>query len=285
MRVKPTFHGRRVLTLESRRAPELALLIVNYGGQPMVAPALREVPLESNGAALAFAAALMRREYGMVVLMTGIGTRLLVRLAEAVHDRGTFLAALAATRIVSRGPKPTAALREVGITPWLMVPSPNTWREVLETLDAKASGVCAGGTRVAVQEYGAPSSQLAEGLAGRGADVTSVPIYRWALPLDVRPLRAAVRAIIDDSLDVLILTAGVQLVHLLRVAADMQLEFPMRQALDRVVVASIGPMTSDELRRQDLPVDMEATYPKMGFLVKEAAERCEELLHVKRHVA
>lgn len=285
MRVKPTFHGRRVLTLESRRAPELALLVVNYGGQPMVAPAVREIPLESNDRALAFAAALLRGEYGMVVLMTGVGTRLLIRLAEAAHDRTTFLGALAATRLITRGPKPTAALREVGITPWLMVPSPNTWREVLETLDAKASGVCAGGLRVAVQEYGTSNPQLAEELTARGAAVTSVPIYQWALPEDVGPLRAAVRAIIDDSLDVLILTAGVQLVHLLRVAADMQLEFPMRQALGRVVVASIGPMTSDELRRQDLPVDMEATHPKMGFLVKEAAERCEELLNLKRAVA
>ena len=40
--------GRRVLTLESRRSPELALLVMNYGGRPILAPSLSEVPLDSN---------------------------------------------------------------------------------------------------------------------------------------------------------------------------------------------------------------------------------------------
>jgi len=42
------FTGLRVLALESRRAAELAKLISTYGGEPVVAPAMREVPLDSN---------------------------------------------------------------------------------------------------------------------------------------------------------------------------------------------------------------------------------------------
>jgi uroporphyrinogen-III synthase len=216
--------------------------------------------------------------------MTGIGTRLLVRLVEPVFGRTAFIHALAATRIVARGPKPMTALRELDVSPWLTVPTPNTWRQLLTTLDTKDAGVCAGGTRVAVQEYGMANPELIAELERRGAVVTTVPIYRWALPDDIAPLRAAVRSILRGEIDVMILTAGVQLVHLLQVAAGMRLESAVRCELGRIVIASIGPMTSDELRRQRLQIDLEPSHPKMGFLVKEVAERCGDLLRDKRRV-
>jgi len=138
------------------------------------------------------------------------------------------------------------------------------------------------GVRVAVQEYGLANPELAQGLTARGAAVTTVPIYKWSMPEDVAPLRGAVQAIVGNDIEVVILTAGIQLVHLLRVAAEMGLETAVREGLERMVVASIGPMTSEELRRQGLPVDLEPSHPKMGFLVKELAEQCEALLRVKR---
>jgi uroporphyrinogen-III synthase len=276
--------GRRVLTLESRRSPELALLVMNYGGTPVVAPSLREVPLESNHQALMFAKDLIEQRFGMVVLMTGVGVRLLIKVVEPVYGRETFVQALAKTRILARGPKPVAALREVGLTPWATVPSPNTWRELLATLDARVGEAPLGGVRVAIQEYGLSNPELAQGLAARGAEVTTVPIYRWSMPEDVAPLRSAVHAIVGNEIEIVILTAGIQLVHLLRIAAEMGLETAVRDGLERVVVASIGPMTSEELRRQRLPIDFEPSHPKMGFLVKELAEQCEALLRVKRSV-
>ena len=286
-RTAPTasFDGRRVLTLESRRSPELALLVMNYGGAPVVAPSLREVPLESNHQALAFAEDLIQRRFGMVVLMTGVGVRLLIQIVEPVYGRGAFVQALARTRIVARGPKPVAALREIGLAPWVTVPSPNTWRELLATLDARVDDAPLANVRVAVQEYGLANPDLVEGLAARGAEVVSVPIYRWSMPEDVAPLRGAVQAIVRGEIDIVILTAGIQLVHLLRVAGEMGLEAAVRESLERVVVASIGPMTSEELRRQGLPIDFEPSHPKMGFLVKEVAEQCGPLLRAKRYLA
>jgi uroporphyrinogen-III synthase len=277
-----SLRGRRVLTLESRRSPELALLVMNYGGTPVVAPALREVALESNDAALRFAADVMAQRFDLLILMTGVGVRLLTKLVEPVYGRDRFIEALARARILARGPKPVAALRELGVGAWATVPSPNTWRELLALLDARAGETPLAHSRVAIQEYGAPNPDLVDGLRARGADVASVPIYRWAMPDDVAPLRAAVRAIVSTEIDVVILTAGIQLVHLLRVAVEMGLESDVRDGFERLVVASIGPMTSEELRRCDLPIDLEPSHPKMGFLVKELAERCEGLLRAKR---
>lgn len=277
-----SFDGRRVLTLESRRSPELALLVMNYGGTPVVAPSLREVPLEDNHAALAMAEDVVRERFDLVSLMTGVGLRMWVALVAPVLGRDVFVQALGSARILARGPKPVAALRELGLAPWATVPSPNTWRELIATLDARSAEMPLAGARVAVQEYGLPNPELVASLAARGARVIAVPIYRWAMPEDRGPLRRAVHAIVRDEIDLVVLTAGVQLVHLLRAAAELDLEPALRRGLGRLVIASIGPMTSDELRRHGLPVDYESSHPKMGFLVKELAERCETLLRTKR---
>ena len=277
------FGGRTVLTLESRRAPELALLVINYGGTPVVAPSVREVPLESNEHVLTFADEVIARRFGMVILMTGVGVRMMLKSLPGAGRRDEFIAALARTRIVARGPKPVAALREIGLTPWATAPSPNTWRDLLTTLDLRRPDAPLAGLRVAVQEYGLPNAEFEQELRARGAEVTTVSIYRWSMPEDIVPLRRAVWAIVRGEIDVVILTASIQLVHLLRVAGDMGLEAAVRRGLDRTIVASIGPMTSEELRHHRLPIDLEPSRPKMGFLVKEVAERCEALLQAKRN--
>lgn len=279
------FAGLRVLALESRRAPELAKLIANYGGEPIVAPAMREVPLESNKEALAFAAALFAGEFDMVIFLTGVGARALLGVIETSYKRDEYVAALQRVQVIPRGPKPVAVLRELGVTPAITVPEPNTWRELLLALDeagASREELRLRGARVAVQEYGVSNPELLSGLRERGASVTRVPIYQWALPENLAPLQMAVRALAEGEIDVVLFTTGVQVAHLFQIAAEMKLEEPMRRGLNRAIVASIGPTTSEELRRRRIRADLESSHPKMGFLVKEAAEQSAELLRRKR---
>ena len=278
------FGGLRVLALESRRAPELSKLISSYGGLPIVAPAMREVPLESNTEALAFATRLFAGEFDIVIFLTGVGARTLLEVVETTYKRDEYVAALQRIKVVARGPKPIAALREIGITPALIVPEPNTWRELLGALDDAAQsavGIRVNSARVAVQEYGVSNPELLDGLEKRGARVTRVPVYKWALPNDLAPLRAAIQSLAEGKLDVVLFTTSVQAVHLFQVAAEMNLEKEMRAGLERAMVASIGPTTSEELSRQRIRVDLEPSHPKMGFLVKEAAERAAEFIRRK----
>ena len=166
------FDGRRVLTLESRRSPELALLVMNYGGWPVVAPSVREVPLAANQQALTFANDVIRGRFGIVILMTGVGVRLLMRVIEPELGRERFLEALTRTKIVARGPKTVAALRELGLTAWATVPTPNTWRELLATIDGRADEAPLDRQQVALQEYGAAKSGPPAGaVCDRGAHV------------------------------------------------------------------------------------------------------------------
>lgn len=278
----------RVLALESRRAPELAKLISNYGGEAIVAPSMREVPLESNKEAVDFAAALIAGEFDMVIFLTGVGARALLKVVEATGKREDYIAALQRVTIVPRGPKPVAVLRELAVTPAITVPEPNTWRELLAAIDeasASRKELCLEGKRVALQEYGVSNAELLEGLRERGAIVSRVPIYQWALPEDLAPLRAGIKAIANGQIDVVFFTTSVQLVHLFQIAAEMNLEGPLRQGLACSVIASIGPTTSEELQRHGLQADLEPSHPKMGFLVKETAEQSGELLRRKRQRA
>lgn len=275
----------RVLALESRRGAELSKLISTYGGEPVIAPAMREVPLESNKEALAFAAKLLAGEFDIVIFLTGVGARALLSVIETAYKREDYVAALRRVKVVPRGPKPVAVLRELGVTPALTVPEPNTWRELIKALDAAGRSnedFLLRGARVAIQEYGVSNPELLSALTERGASITRVPVYQWALPDDTAPLQVAVKAIADEKIDAILFTTGVQASHLFQVAAEMNLEEPMRRGLIRTVVASIGPTTSEELKRQGIRADLEPSHPKMGFLVKETAERVAEILCKKR---
>jgi len=277
----PSFQNLRVLALESRRHVEIGALIRTYGGQPVSAPAMREVPLESNAEAFRFAEAFVRGEFDVFVTLTGVGLRAMLDIAAASVGRDAFIGALKSMRIVARGPKPLAVLREIGVVPWVTAPSPNTWHELLNALDQAGPRVLEG-TRLAVQEYGISPVELLEGLRSRGATVTRVPIYRYALPEDLAPLRAAVRAVADGAIDVALFTTATQVVHLFQVADQMNLADQVRQGVARLVVASVGPTTSEELREYGIRVDLEAGHPKMGVLVREAAEQAPVLLAARR---
>ena len=274
--------GLRVLCLESRRGQEMAKLIANYGGEAIVAPSMQEVTIKDNPEALNFARKLAEGGFDMIIFLTGVGTRALLRLVEAHDLRQKFVDALKRVKVVARGPKPLAALAELGVPVSVAVPEPNTWREVLAALDARADSIGLKGGRIAVQEYGATNPELLDGLKQRGASVTRVPVYEWALPADTGPLRDSVQAIVNGRIDVAFFTTSVQVQHLLRIAAEMQAEEPLRRAFGRIVVGSIGPMTSEALRQHGLPVDFEPEHPKMGFLVAEGARRGRELLERKR---
>ena len=280
---QPSFNGLRVLVLESRRARELGLIVTSYGGEPLVAPSMREVPIESNAEAVRFIDDLIAGEFDVVILLTGVGSRVLLDIVQRVQGtRKRLIEALKETVVVCRGPKPLAVMREIDVPVFLTAPEPNTWRDLLAALDERKSELSLDGLNVAVQEYGASNPDLLAGLESRGAKVTPVPVYQWALPEDVEPLRKAARAIAEGELDVVLFTTATQAVHLMKVAADLRLADRVLAGLQRMVVGSIGPTTSEELRQRGIPIDLESSHPKMGYLVREAAEQAADVLRAKR---
>ena len=275
MSTSPTFAGQHVAAFEARMAGPMADLIARHGGVPVEAPALREVPLEENPEAAAFAERLIAGAFDVVIFLTGVGARYLAEAIASRVARTDFLEALGRVTVVVRGPKPLAVLREWKVRVDVAVPEPNTWREVLEALDARGP---VAGRRVAVQEYGQSNPDLVRGLEERGAVVTRVPVYRWALPEDTGPLRDALGQLAAGRIAVALFTSAQQVEHLLQVARAEGLEADVRAALEqRVVVGSVGPTTTEALRAHGLPADIEPEHPKMGHLVATVAARWREV--------
>src|SRR5580693_5452409 len=209
-----SFAGMQVLSLESRRSAEIAELIRKQGGDPMLAPSMREAPLERNEAAFQFAERLFAGEFDMVILLTGVGTRLLHQTLATRYPPERFAEALRRITVVARGPKPAAVLRGLDVPVTVAVPEPNTWRELLAAIAGRPE------RRIAVQEYGKSNPELLSALEQQGAGVTPVRVYQWDLPEDTQPLREAVRRIAAGEADVAIFTTSIQVTHLFRVAAE-----------------------------------------------------------------
>ncbi|MDG2207330.1 MAG: uroporphyrinogen decarboxylase [Pirellulales bacterium] len=257
-------------------------LIARHGGTPHVSPSMQEVPLEENRQAIDFAHRLITAEVDVVIFLTGVGAETLTHIVEQHLDRDRFLSALADITTIARGPKPVAALKTLGVEPTYRAESPHTWREILQLVDAH---VPLAGQTVGLQEYGISNPSLIAGLEARGAHVLPIPVYRWELPSDTGPLEENICNIIDGKIDVALFTSANQVNNLLALAENNGQIDALRTALQQVVVASIGPTTSDYLRERQLSVDLEAGIHKMGQLVSMAKEQATDLRDRKQKLA
>lgn len=270
------FDGLRVIAFESRRANEIGELIRRNGGEPFLAPSMREVPLDQNNEAFAFAERLFRGDFDMMIFLTGVGTRLLRETLATRWPDANFGDALRKLTVVARGPKPAAVLREMNVPIAVNVPEPNTWREVIAATEKSPA------RSIAVQEYGKSNTALLDRLRARKAEVTTVRVYQWDLPEDTAPLREAIRRIGSGAGGAVLFTTSIQVVHLFRVAEEEGAEPALRAGLERMMVASIGPTTSEALEDYGISPDLEPSHPKMGILVKETADQWRDLLGRKR---
>jgi len=237
---------------------------------------MREVAVENNDEAFRFAERLFAGEFDMVIFLTGVGARALQKVVATRHGEDAMPEALRRLAVVVRGPKAAAVMREWNIPVAVFAPEPNTWREVLAAIEGRPE------RRLAVQEYGVSNERLIAVLCARGADVTKVPVYRWDLPEDTEPLASAARLLAAGEIQVALFTTSIQVAHLLRVAADLGIEAETRLGLERGVIASIGPTTTEALEDFGFAADFAPSHPKMGFLVKETADRAPAMLEKKR---
>ncbi|TWU43375.1 Uroporphyrinogen decarboxylase [Novipirellula aureliae] len=275
------FNGLHIAALESRRAEDMTRLIQRHGGEAHVSPSMKEVPIEPNRAAIDFAHRVMTGEISTMILMTGVGFRYFLKAIEKHLDQQRFLDSLSDITTICRGPKPAAVMREFGLKPTYRAPEPNTWRELLQTIDANLS---IANQTVGLQEYGITNASLIAGLEARGATVEPVRVYGWEFPSDTLLLEENVQALAAGQRDVLLVTSAHQIVNMLRMAEQLNRVDSLRRGLHSTVIASIGPTTSQMLFECDLHVDIEPSHPKMGHLVTETAARSEALVQAKRRL-
>jgi uroporphyrinogen-III synthase len=255
--------GKTVAILESRLGAQLAELVVKRGGRPLQAPALAEVPEVDAAALSALVGDLEARPARLAVFQTGVGTSALFKATDALSLTDKLLALLARMKVAVRGPKPTAALRARGVRIDLSARDPFTTAEVLEAL----APLPLDGARVIVQRYGATNTELEEALKARGAQVSEIATYRWSLPADTRPLVELIDRLERRDVDAVTVTNAAQVHNLFAVADRLGRTDALREGLNRTLVASIGPVSSDALKKHGVAVGLEARPPKLGPLV------------------
>lgn len=254
---------KQVAILETRMGEQLAGLVAGRGGVPFHAPALAELPDLDPQAIAQLVISLQKRPAKLVIFQTGVGTKALFAVTDSLALTSEFLLALKDSLVAARGPKPTGALRSRGVRIDYSAADPFTTHELLDEL----GGLRLQGERVIVQRHGSLNRELDAALAARGAEVTEIPTYRWALPQDTAPLEQLVARLERGEMHAVVFTNAEQARNLFAVSAKLNKEDILKQALNKVLVASIGPVASAALREAGVKVGLEASPPKLGALL------------------
>lgn len=261
-------NGARVALLESRFSGTLANLVELYGGRPYAVPALREAPVDSCRMEQLIQG-IARGRFSTVIFQTGVAAQLLFEEAGRRDILPEVQERLRRCTTVVRGPKPAAVLARYGVKATATTAEPYTTRELLATL----SSIDVSRKYVALLHYGERNRELSLVLRTRGARLADFLLYEWRLPVDTAPLQAMVREIVGGSVDAIAFTNQIQIRHLNQVADEMGLADDLAQALARtVVVASIGPSCTHQLRRLGIQPRVVPPIPKMRPLISALSD-------------
>ena len=260
--------GKRVAVLESRLGRELSDLVAGRGGEPFHAPALAELPDLDPQAIAALLQSLQARPAKLAIFQTGVGTRALFAATDGLNLTWKLLEMLKSAVVAVRGPKPTGALRQRGVHIDRSAADPYTTRELLDAV----KDVPVKGGRVIVQRYGTANRELDAALEARGAEVIEIPTYRWSLPKDTAPLEDLVARLERNEMHAVVFTNAEQFRNLSSVASRAGKGESLKKNLNRILVASIGPVASAALREAGVKVGLEASPPKMGALLSALDE-------------
>ncbi len=256
----------------SRRAEELATILIRRGAAVMHAPAIRIIPLSDDAELERVTSSIIDAPPDITVATTGIGFRGWMEAAEGWGRAETLSAALASSRLLARGPKAKGAIRAADLREeWS--PASESSAEVLEHL--LDEGV--DGTRIAVQLHGAttewePVPDFCEALREAGAEVIAVPVYRWTAPDDNGPLDRMIDAVVLGELDAISFTSAPAVASLLMRADENGMLHALLHAMrTRVLPVCVGPVTAAPLEQLNVCTTQPAR-ARLGALARHLAE-------------
>jgi uroporphyrinogen-III synthase len=254
--------------LEHRFTKEFSALFERIGATVYACPMLEEKPVENRHELQEFVRHVVSGHLDLMIFLTGVGARFLVAEAESMGVKEAFLKALGNLTIVVRGPKPVAALRQLGVRIDVIPQNPTTEGVIEAVRDRDLQG-----RRVGVQLYGTPNPQLVSALEGRGATVTPVQVYAYGAASDSSAVSSFISRILDGQVRVVAFTSAPQVRMLFDLAGQSGVAGSLEQALrTSVVIASIGEVTSRALGERNLVPAIVPAQSKMGALVQAVGE-------------
>jgi uroporphyrinogen-III synthase len=260
-----------VAILEHRFTREFSSLFEKLGASVFACPLLEEKPVENRDELQAFVRHVLGGRLDMMIFLTGVGARFLIAEADAIGVKDEFIQALSKLTVVVRGPKPVAALRQLGLRPDITPQTPTTEGviEALKSQDLHAR-------RVGVQLYGTPNPQLVSALEAQGAAVIPVQVYAYGAAADLAAAKEFIDRVIGGDIQVIAFTSAPQVGMLFDFAAQLGATDTLAAALQtRLAVASIGEVTTRALNARGVTPEIVPEQSKMAALVQAVREHFE----------
>ncbi|MDX1587737.1 MAG: uroporphyrinogen-III synthase [Oleiphilaceae bacterium] len=253
--------GLRIAIPETRQLDVLAQMLERRGATTWRCPLVSILDSPDSDAVEQWLRRFNQGHMDQLVLMTGEGLRRLVGFAERAGLRDEFVERLGRVPVITRGPKPGNALRELGLRPTELASQPTT-EGMIETLSRHDLE----GLTVGVQLYGEePNYRLTDFITARGAEVLTVAPYVYASETDDAQVQSLIRGIVDGRLDAVAFTSQPQVRRLLKVGAAMEADEALLEALNRMTVIAVGPVVRDRLEESGITVDV---MPEESYFMK-----------------
>ncbi len=254
-------NGRTIALPETREIDRLATMLEEIGATTIRCPLVAILDAPDPELIVAWLNDLIAGKFDDLVLLTGEGLRRLLGFARRANLYDAAVAAFGQVRTITRGPKPARALREIGLAPTRAAERPTT-----DGVIATLSGENLRGRRVAVQLYAqVPNPKLIEFLDRAGATVSAVAPYIYAPASDEGRVVDLIHRLERGDVDVIAFTSASQVERLWEVARDRGIEPSLVAGIARTLVAAVGPIVADELRRHDAVVAIE---PESSFFMR-----------------
>jgi uroporphyrinogen-III synthase len=242
--------GYRIGVTAARKVDEQRQLLERRGATVVWAPALSTDPNQVDDASLrADTDEVLSRPIDLFLATTGIGMKTWFAAAESWGILDKLLEALGGAEILARGPKSVGALRRRGLRE-LWAPESEEFDDVLGHLRGRDLT----GKRIVVQEHGQSLSMAAHALRRRGADVTTVAIYRVAGAEDPEPMFHLIDEIADRTLHAVTFTSAPAVAALMDAAGSTGRRDDVIGAFQADVLAScVGPVTAAAFEMWGVP--------------------------------
>ena len=244
--------GLRIALPETRQLDVLAQMVERRGAETWRCPLVSILDTPDQDAVRAWLGRFNAGTMDDLILLTGEGLRRLAAAAEreACHD--DFVAALEQTRLITRGPKPVNALRELSLKNDLTAD-----RATTDGVIATLREYDLNGRTVGVQLYGEdPNVKLTDFLQQQGAVVDTVAPYVYADESNRDKVAALAEGLLRGDLDAIAFTSQAQVKRLMDVAEGMGIQPAVTEAMNRLLVVAVGPIVADTLARYSVGVDV-----------------------------
>ncbi|RXT02851.1 uroporphyrinogen-III synthase [Ammoniphilus sp. CFH 90114] len=261
--------GKRVVIAGSRKTEEMSTLIEKQGGVPLVR-SLQGTVFLADQAVEPDLRRLMDEGADWVILTTGIGTEVLIHIAENMGEKERFLSVLQGAKMAARGYKTYSVLKKLDISPTAKDDDGTTQGLIraLEPFDFA-------GQRVVVQLHGDPAPRLIQFLEERGGKVSELLPYQHVAP-EKETVEQFCRELTAGELDAVCFTAAIQVRFLFQYARENGLRESVLDAFENKVLAvAVGKICAEALREVGVTRILAPENERMGAMIIELAQYYE----------